>query len=503
MSEVDLCSGFWEMAEKYPNEIIAWCEEDFENDIKSIAWKDVFHHDLIMASYAIKSAYIPDTIGYIDQLPFVNFNREVPYPTWRMSTDIGGIKGRVLLEFQKFFAHIKDFGLLLTSIAKLGQQNGLFCYSSPHLIKDKEIALLEPIFNTASKKELFAFVYAHYKMIRLWLLFLCFMRYEKSFPLQAFLYVLFQRKYFKKNVDLSGISMNSRKLGLNHDNIDVIIPTLGRKSYLLQVLEDFKKQTQVPQKVIVVEQNPELDSQTELPELKTKTWPFEIVHLFTHQTGACNARNLALKEVTADWVFFADDDIRLSSELLKQSILELNRLETDCLNINCKQKDEERVFHKIKQWGSFGAGTCIVNKSFCTKLNFDDVFEYGFGEDQDYGMQLRNIGCDIIYHPHLEILHLKAPRGGFRTVVATPWEKDKPKPSPTLMVLAKKYYSLPQIRGYKTELFLRYYWKQEIINPIKYFKMMSQRWKISEEWAEKLMADKESKSLKTELSNEF
>ena len=143
-----------------------------------------------------------------------------------------------------------------------------------------------------------------------------------------------------------------------------------------------------------------------------------------------------------------------------------------------------------------------MNKSFCKNIGFDEIFEYGFGEDQDYGMQLRNIGCDIIYHPNLEILHLKAPRGGFRDVVTTPWEKDKPKPSPTLMIFAKKYYSLPQLRGYKTELFLRYYSKQEIKNPVNYFKMMKGRWKISEEWAEKLICREEPKSLKNKLSNE-
>ena len=36
---------------------------------------------------------MPDEIGYIDQLPFVNPNNDVLYPTWKMSTDVGGIKG--------------------------------------------------------------------------------------------------------------------------------------------------------------------------------------------------------------------------------------------------------------------------------------------------------------------------------------------------------------------------------------------------------------------------
>ena len=211
------------------------------------------------------------------------------------------------------------------------------------------------------------------------------------------------------------------------------------------------------------------------------------MHHFTHQTGACNARNLALEEVSDDWVFFADDDIRFEIDLLQKSLNELNRLGVDCLNINCKQEEEKTIFPKIKQWGSFGSGTSIVNSKFCKNINFDEIFEYGFGEDQDYGMQLRYGGCDIIYHPNIEIKHLKAPRGGFRQTSLPPWEKDKPKPSPTLMVYAKKYYTPEQLKGYKTEFFLRYYSRQEIKNPSKYLKRMKEGWKRSEEWAERLL----------------
>lgn len=513
---------FWELAEKFPDEIIAWCEEEFEDDLNPVSWQGVFHHDLIMASYAVKSVYFPDAIGYIDQLPFVNVNRKLQYATWRMSADVGGIKGKVLLKFKNLFGHIQNFGVLLNSIAKLGQQNGLFCYSVPELVKEgkkgnitqelrpEPSGLAQPDRNNiktrGSSKELFVFVYSHYKGIRLWLLFWCFIKYEKSFPVFPVLSAVFQQKYFKRQVDLSDIEVRSLKSESKKNTIDVIIPTLGRREYLLQVLEDLEVQTLLPQKVIVVEQNPQLDSQTELLELKTTVWPFKIIHHFTHQTGACNARNMGLEEVDSDWVFFADDDIRISSDLLQQSLEELNRLGADCLNINCKQEGEATVFDKIKQWGSFGSGTSIVNADFCKKIRFDEIFEYGFGEDQDYGMQLRSAGCDIIYHPNLEILHLKAPRGGFREIQAAPWEKDKPKPSPTLMVLAKKYYSLEQLKGFKNELFLRYYTKQEVKNPLKYIKMMRQRWFKSEEWVERLMKSsrlkQRSKNKETRFRNQ-
>ncbi len=567
VEDTDLCRVFWKLAEEYPAEIIAWSEEQFESGMNLNYWNEVFHHDLIMASYALKTDYLPNTIGYIDQLPFVNVNREVQYPTWRMSTDVGGIKGKVLLQFGEMFGQIRNFGFLLNSIAKLGQQNGLFCYSSPEILKDGGLSFdsgsgqatqtdilrpsrsgqatqpdlvksgksvseteyggLRPFFlssgqkkaqpdilqplpsrqaqpdngeglkSTASKEELFSFVHAHYKSIRLWLLFWFFLRYEKSLPIGAFIMAHFQKKYFKKDIDLSWIELRSNRKGNPGTTIDVIIPTLGRKQYLLQVLEDLKVQSLLPKKVIVVEQNPVPDSQSELPELQTQSWPFEVVHHFTHKTGACHARNLALKEVDSDWVFFNDDDNRIEKDVLKNALQEIKRIGTDLLTLKYSQKGEELIFDKIKQWGTFGAGNSIVAGKFASKIKFDETYEYGYAEDKDYGMQLRNAGCDIIYHPNLEILHLKAPRGGFREIQSAPWEKDKPKPSPTLMVYAKKYYSQEQLKGYKSELFLRYYFRQEVGNPFKYLKSMKERWRKSEDWAEKLQKESPETKLQT------
>lgn len=511
MKRMSLNDAFWHFAEQNPREIIGWCEEKFVPLLNPNSWKSIFHNDLIMVSYAIETRYLTDAIGYIDQLPFINVNQQVQYPTWIMSSNIGGIYGEVLSKFQKRFNHIRNFNFLLNSVSKLGQQNGIFCYSSPLLVKKKllhnflpgEVFWPDKIKATASNKEVFSFVYSHYNSLRLWLLFWCFLKYEKSFPLLALFTALFQQKYFKKNVDLSSIQVKPGRSVNQKTSIDVIIPTLGRREHLLQVLQDLKEQTLLPKKVIVVEQNPESHSQKDFPEFQTTTWPFEIVHHFIHRTGACNARNIALEEVDADWVFFADDDIRLNSDLLQQGVNELNRLGANCLNINCKQPGEETVFHKIKQWGSFGSGTSIVNAQFLKELRYDNVFEFGFGEDQDYGMQLRHAGCDIIYHPQLEIMHLKAPQGGFREMIDVPWKKDDPKPSPTLMIFAKKYYTREQLMGFKTELFLRYYFSQDIKNPKEYLKRMKERWKRSNEWAEKLIYQNTNQVLKTEMDNEF
>ncbi len=480
--------AFWELAEIFPEEIIGWCEDKYCAKLNLAEWSNIFHQDLIMASYAVENTFLPESIGYIDQLPFVNVNRKVLYPTWQMSGDVGGIKGGTLLKFKSLFEGIDEFDYLLNSVAKIGQQNGLFCYSAPGLVN--HISDKKPE-STATSSQLFSFVYSYYNTIWISVLFWCYWKYENKFPIKSYSQAFLGKKCFLQKLDLSAIKIRSNKIPETSNSIDIIIPTMGRLKYLMQVIEDLSLQSLLPKKLIVVEQNPDKNSISELAKLYSKTWPFEITHHFIHQTGACNARNIALEEVDADWIFFADDDIRFEPDLLEKVIKETNRLGVSSINMNCKQKGEETIFKKIKQWGSFGSGTSVVNSTFAKQCSFSSIYEHGYGEDADFGMQLRQLGCDIIYHPEIEILHLKAPVGGFREKPVLAWEQEEllPKPSPTLMAFALKYYSPQQIKGFKTSLFLKYYNKQKIKNPVNYIREMKKRWEKSEEWAEKLIKE--------------
>jgi len=482
-----LCTAaVWELAEKFPNELLGWCEESFLKHLDLEKWKDIFHHDLIMASYAVETTFLPESIGYVEQLPFTNLKREVLYGTWRMSRDVGGVQTEVLLRFKPLMGKLRNFEYLLNSVAKLGQQNSLFCYSAPGLVSSKSAANIR---HTASNKQLFSFVFQHYNSIWLLILTWCLLKFENKIPLLHGLKGLKRQKFFKRTIDLSRISAKSNWFSHTSGIIDVIIPTMGRPRHLHEVLKDFSKQTHLPQKLIIVEQNALVDSVSELDYLKEKPWPFEIVHHFIHRTGACNARNIALKEIKSEWVFFADDDIRLMPDALENAFIEINRYKINALSMNCVQEGEKTVFNKIKQWGSFGSGTSIVKSSFAKNCFFSPVYEHGYGEDLDFGMQLRNLGCDIVYHPGITIHHLKAPSGGFRDKPIMEWEKGnpKPKPSPTLMAYALKYYSKEQLAGFKTSLLLKYYNKQSVRNPFKYNREMRESWKKSKTWAKKLL----------------
>lgn len=486
MKSVTCTGALWELAGRFPEEVIGWCEEKYVDLLLLNNWDEIFHHNLIMASYAVENTFLPESIGYVDQLPFVNVNRKVLYATWQMSSDVGGIHAEALQIFYPLFKNINGFNFLLNSIAKLGQQNGLFCYSAPKLVTldfDKKLKSL------ASAKELFSFVYGHYNSIWTILLLWCSIKYDKKFPVYSCFQSLLKKKYFSKTVDLSAIAIDSTRIFEEDDSIDVIIPTMGRTAHLLQVMEDLSHQTLLPSKVVVVEQDPAVNSVTQLEQLNRRKWPFEIMHYFIHQSGACNARNLALKEVNSSWVFFCDDDNRIKPQVLETTLKEMRKYGVEVLNTAYPQPGDKVVFKQVKQWGTFGSGNGMVRKSLIGNSQFSPIFEHGYGEDIDFGMQLRNKGCDIIYHPGIEILHLKAPMGGFREKPELEWERSEPlpKPSPTLMAYALQYYTMQQIKGFKNSLFIKYFGKQKNKNPVTYLQDMRRRWQKSEKWAKRLI----------------
>lgn len=481
-----ISEAFWELAELYPEELIIWMEEGQESNFNKDSVSKIFHHDLIMASFAVKTRFLDDRIGYIDELPFVNVKRNVQYPTWLMSADVGGIKGEVLVKFRSHLQHITNFGYLLNAIAKIGQQNGLFCYSAPGLVHN----FSDKIKYTASNSQLFQFVAQFYKKPRLAVLGWCFKKYENENYIFSLVCSLLKKNFFQQKFDLSDITIKSSKKEDLDDTIDVVIPTIGRPEHLLDVLEDLKQQTLLPKNVIIVEQKADPMEKSDF-YFKPEDWPFKIMHVFTHKTGACKSRNLALSMLTSNWVFLADDDIRFNIDLLENAVAASKVLGVEVLNLNCLQKGEKKIYDVIKQWGAFGSGTSFLRSSCIKNLNFDENFEFGYGEDIDFGCQLRNSGTDIIYHPTIEILHLKAPMGGFRQQINNNWEEGElqPKPSPTFMSYLKKNYNNFQILGYKTVLWLKFYKKQEIRNPFVYISEMKKRWNLSENITTKISSN--------------
>jgi glycosyltransferase involved in cell wall biosynthesis len=478
------------LAKEYPDTVLVWCHVQLKTQLNISEIETLFHHRKLLFSYNPSNvSFIDKAIGYVEESPFIRVNKMVTFPTWQMSNWVGAIHSEVALAIRDEVKVDQDFDYFLCSLAKLGMPKGLLCYSEPRLLLHRP----DPFSTKTSKFRLFRFVKQHYKIQWVFLLFFNLMVYERKVPLMPFFCSLLYKNRGKVNMNLDSIKAQSSKKSIDKKTIDVIIPTIGRKDYLHNILLDFAKQTLLPNKIIIVEQNPEAGSTSELDYLTNEKWPFEIQHFFIHQAGACNARNLALEQTISEWVFLADDDIRVEVDFMQEALDYINDFGVKAVTLKCFQKGEYQTNATVFQWGTFGSGCSFVFSDSLKKCKFKKGYEFGFGEDGDFGMQLRNQGIDVLFLPEPGILHLKAPIGGFRTKPVLRWQNEavQPKPSPTIMLYQILHNTAEQIRGYKTILFIKYYKVQKIKNPVSYYFNFRKQWDASVYWANELKKQNE------------
>ena len=183
------------LAEMYPQDWLIWCEEDLSSNLNRPNLEKVFHHHKIMASYGIADEhYIPAAIGYVEQSPFINVNKTVTYPTWLMSSTVGGIHSSVLLQIGTKIKQDANFDYFINSVAKVGMTEGLFCYSDPRLLINLSKKRIEK--KVANSFTLFRFVKQHYKKRWLLLLLLNLLLFEGRLPFMAFCYALFYFSFY-------------------------------------------------------------------------------------------------------------------------------------------------------------------------------------------------------------------------------------------------------------------------------------------------------------------
>lgn len=486
--DLNISETIYKLAELYPSELILWCHTDLTSFVNYTEISSICNSNSEIVSYSISEEnFISKNIGFVEQSMFINFSKELKFPTWQMSSNIGIAHADVFLALKTTIKPVKDFDYFLNSIAKIAMPLGIFCYSNPNLLIERNAEIT--FNNKVNFTNLFKFVSQHYKKVWLLVLLVCLIFKKGKFPIIAFLNSLFYSKINIDKIKISTFNLLSTNEFKYSNDIDVLIPTIGRKEPLFNFLKNLSEQTILPKNVIIIEQNPVLNAASELDYLVNENWPFQVKHQLIYQLGACNARNLALKEITSDWVFFADDDIEIKNDFLENCLDNAKKYNQHVFSLSCLLRNEKKQFNNFFQWISFGSGASFVNTNAIKNLKFDSKYEFGFGEDADFGMQIRNNGNDIIYFPTPEIIHLKAPMGGFRTKVNRKWDNDliEPKPSPTVMVYKLTYDSEEQFFAYKLMYFFRIYNFKSFKNPIKRYKTMISKWNRSVYWAQKLI----------------
>jgi GT2 family glycosyltransferase len=471
-----------EHAIAHPNAVLIWCHKSLLEHINYNAIQKLSFKHTLYSYHVSEGTVAGPEIGYIDWSTFVHVCKENIYPTWLMSADIGATSASVINQLFSQFKSSGNFDYDLCSIAKQFMPIGLFCYSEPELlINRQDIKASSRIWKQTL---LYRFVGEHYKVIWVWMLLLNHIIYKHTFNILAVISGFVSKKRGNnKRLDDASITITEVS---QYPTFDVLIPTIGRPQHVIQFLNDLASQTTAVTRVIIIEQKPE-GGESDFKEMLDLKWPFEIVHRLIFQSGVCNARNIGLSLVKSEWVFMADDDIRITQDFIDCFLIQHRKIGQSAYTFSCLLPNQSKTLDTIIQWSSFGSGCSMVKSEVIKGLQYDMRFEFGFGEDADFGMKLRMKGYDIIYLPSPEITHLKAPMGGFRTKVKLPWQDDYPKPSPTIMLYQLLYYTVEQRCGYKFFLFIKYYTNQSIVNPIKYYKIFKKRFATSISWANHLI----------------
>lgn len=465
-----------DLTDKFRDEIVVWCHESERDNLNVSTIETLFHHKKSLFSYSSSTNnFLDNRLGYFEDSPFIKINKEVRYATWQMNSCVGAVHASVINACKKDLNAKDNFDYFLNSFAKSAMPHGLLCYSEPRLLMQNKVVESKIKSNSY---ELFRFTKQHYKTRWVFLLFFNLLLFEKQFQVVPFVFSLFYRKRNFNSESLNQIALASNKKIIEQGTIDVLIPTIGRKDFLLNVLNNLASQTYLPKNVIVIEQNTLENSQSDLDFIQNSKWPFVIKHHFTNRSGVCNARNIGLTMVESEFTFFADDDIVFENDLLEKALLTFQRTGNEVFLVACHLESQTVIPHQIKQFAVFGAGHAFVKSTCFTDLKFNVAYEFGFGEDNDFGMQLRNKGYDILYVSTSKILHLKAPIGGFRTKPTVLWQDDsiQPKPSPTVMLFKLFYDTKEQLLNYKVTLFFKNLNMEFIFNPVKYIRLFNKKW---------------------------
>lgn len=232
--------------------------------------------------------------------------------------------------------------------------------------------------------------------------------------------------------------------GDDRRSIDVVIPTLERPGPLADVLADLAAQDVVPRQVLVIEQRPD-GSASALDHLRQAAWPFTLDIETIRKLGASQARNRALRKVRARWTALLDDDVRLAPDLLAATVEEAERWGADVLSLGEVDAESDPVVQASEHAASttappprpvpgMGSGRSLVRtRALVAVGGFDEQIE-GWGEDMELGLRMHHAGYTVLASQHLRLVHLNAPRGGFRAPrPATSRRCTPPLPSPLIV----------------------------------------------------------------------
>lgn len=211
-------------------------------------------------------------------------------------------------------------------------------------------------------------------------------------------------------------------------NFFLVIPTRDRLTYLSDLLLDLNAFKEYISQVIIIDQS-SVSIKSEVEKLPLN-YSFEFVE--SDRANSVNqSRNIALQYYNEEeWLFFLDDDLRISPIAFQKIVEHLKPNIIDVLIPGIQFDDIEKEFKYHTVLDTIAKPNNFSKPRFrlqvCSGLNivkskvfkdagflFDEKFTI-WGDDWDYGMRLLQAGAMIYYQPDILVEHLFAPSGGQR-----------------------------------------------------------------------------------------
>lgn len=230
---------------------------------------------------------------------------------------------------------------------------------------------------------------------------------------------------------------------MDYPFISVVIPTYGREEPLRDTLKDVLKQNYANFEVLVVDQTPKHEPETQayLDELSTagKIQLYQVTW-----ASLPGARNYAIRRAKGDIVLFLDDDVQLEPEFLQSHarnyvdrpelgalagrVFDRMKLADSGGNLKIEDLPPEAMdpgiawyyidlVHTVKPQRVLTVRGCNMSfrRELFTKhgLTFDERFRgSAVREESDFCLRIRQTGYQIWYDPEASLIHLGEETGG-------------------------------------------------------------------------------------------
>jgi glycosyltransferase involved in cell wall biosynthesis len=224
--------------------------------------------------------------------------------------------------------------------------------------------------------------------------------------------------------------------------VSVIIPTLNRYKYLVDVFKDLENQTYQHFEVIVVDQT------DPFIEENYKGWSFDLKFWYQEDKALWKARNEAIQSSKGEYILLYDDDSLVEPDWIEQHLKTIDYFNADISSgvslrtVGAKVPEHYSYFRWSDQ---LDTGNALLRKSIFDDIGLFDVkFEKQRMGDGEFGMRAYLAGLRNISNPFAKRVHLKVGQGGLRQMGS--WDGWRPKkffsarPIPSILYYFRKYY---------------------------------------------------------------